>query len=229
MILAMETRAPVSEVVEAEGHLIDSQLLNLIFDTVIKGNASFEVLRVHDRPDQRRAVVDLDADHRARRTRPAAGARRAGDARLPDCQQPRCAASSRRTSDGCAPRRLLFDDEPPDVRAARRAVAAGRAAADGRGRGRSTAAGRCAASCATSAPATRSSAASRASAWRPSSSERDRHGFAFMTNEISSERRVEAGVARIADDDARGEDGAAAASPSSPGRSWSTPAASRYF
>src|SRR5215210_9139605 len=45
MILAMETRAPVSEVVEAEGHLIDSQLLNLVFDTVIKGNASFEVLR----------------------------------------------------------------------------------------------------------------------------------------------------------------------------------------
>src|SRR3984893_6586587 len=45
MIAAMETRDQVSEVVEAEGHLIDSQLLNLIFDTVIKGNASFEVLR----------------------------------------------------------------------------------------------------------------------------------------------------------------------------------------
>src|SRR5712691_4122852 len=34
-----------SEVVEAEGHLIDSQLLNVIFDTVVKANASFEVLR----------------------------------------------------------------------------------------------------------------------------------------------------------------------------------------
>src|SRR4030095_16314666 len=45
MILGMETRERLSEVVEAEGHLIDSQLLNLIFDTVIKGNASFEVLR----------------------------------------------------------------------------------------------------------------------------------------------------------------------------------------
>ena len=33
----------------------------------------------------------------------------------------------------------------------------------------------------------------------PEFRERDRHGFAFMTNEISSERRVETGVARIAD------------------------------
>jgi lysine-ketoglutarate reductase/saccharopine dehydrogenase-like protein (TIGR00300 family) len=32
----------------------------------------------------------------------------------------------------------------------------------------------------------------------PEFKERDRHGFAFMTNEISSERRVEVGVARIA-------------------------------
>src|SRR5581483_572795 len=33
----------------------------------------------------------------------------------------------------------------------------------------------------------------------PEFRERDRYGFAFMTNEISSERRVETGVARIAD------------------------------
>ena len=39
----------------------------------------------------------------------------------------------------------------------------------------------------------------------PSSSERDRHGFAFMTNEISSERRVEVGVAQHRRDDARGQ------------------------
>src|SRR5512139_891239 len=35
----------VSEVVEAEGHLIDSQILNVVFDTVVKNNASFDVLR----------------------------------------------------------------------------------------------------------------------------------------------------------------------------------------
>src|SRR5690606_15373302 len=34
-----------SEVVEAEGHLIDSQILNVVFDTVVKHNASFDVLR----------------------------------------------------------------------------------------------------------------------------------------------------------------------------------------
>ena len=33
----------------------------------------------------------------------------------------------------------------------------------------------------------------------PEFQERDRHGFAFMSNEISSERRVEVGVARILD------------------------------
>src|SRR5882672_8247347 len=35
---------PVTEVVEAEGHLIDSQLLNMIFDKVIERAGSFEVL-----------------------------------------------------------------------------------------------------------------------------------------------------------------------------------------
>jgi hypothetical protein len=35
---------PASEVVEAEGHLIDSQLLNMIFDKVIERGGSFEVL-----------------------------------------------------------------------------------------------------------------------------------------------------------------------------------------
>ena len=35
----------LSEIVEAEGHLIDSQLLNVIFDKVIERHAKFEVLR----------------------------------------------------------------------------------------------------------------------------------------------------------------------------------------
>src|SRR5689334_3375485 len=38
-------KAGFSEVVEAEGHLIDSQILNVVFDTVVKNNASFDVLR----------------------------------------------------------------------------------------------------------------------------------------------------------------------------------------
>src|SRR6478736_5061919 len=38
------SNVPVTEVVEAEGHLIDSQLLNMIFDKVIERAGSFEVL-----------------------------------------------------------------------------------------------------------------------------------------------------------------------------------------
>ena len=34
-----------SEVVEAEGHLIDSQILNVVFDTVVRRNAAFDVLK----------------------------------------------------------------------------------------------------------------------------------------------------------------------------------------
>ena len=44
-----------SEVVEAEGHLIDSQLLNAMFDTVVRHDAAFDVLefrigRTNDEP-----------------------------------------------------------------------------------------------------------------------------------------------------------------------------------
>src|SRR2546426_2980463 len=45
----------LTEVVEAEGHLIDSQILNVMFDTVVRNDASFEVLefrigRTNDEP-----------------------------------------------------------------------------------------------------------------------------------------------------------------------------------
>ena len=42
---SVRTPPEFSEVVEAEGHLIDSQLLNAIFDKVIERRATFEVLR----------------------------------------------------------------------------------------------------------------------------------------------------------------------------------------
>ena len=41
----MSNSEAFSEVVEAEGHLIDSQILNLVFDAVVKHNASFDVLK----------------------------------------------------------------------------------------------------------------------------------------------------------------------------------------
>src|SRR2546423_9160451 len=40
----MTPMSAVTEVVEAEGHLIDSQLMNAMFDTVVRHDASFDVL-----------------------------------------------------------------------------------------------------------------------------------------------------------------------------------------
>src|SRR4029453_1365087 len=41
----MKKARAFSEVVEAQGHLIDSQILNVVFDTVVKHDASFDVTR----------------------------------------------------------------------------------------------------------------------------------------------------------------------------------------
>src|SRR5436305_5065899 len=51
----MTSHAAVTEVVEAEGHLIDSQLMNAMFDTVVRHDAAFDVLefrigRTNDEP-----------------------------------------------------------------------------------------------------------------------------------------------------------------------------------
>ena len=51
----MTSHNAVTEVVEAEGHLIDSQLMNAMFDTVVRHDAAFDVLdfrigRTNDEP-----------------------------------------------------------------------------------------------------------------------------------------------------------------------------------
>ena len=51
----MTSQHAVNEVVEAEGHLIDSQLMNAMFDTVVRHEAAFDVLefrigRTNDEP-----------------------------------------------------------------------------------------------------------------------------------------------------------------------------------
>ena len=71
------------EVVEAEGHLIDSQILNVVFDTVVKAQ------RVVRRAEVQRSAAATTSRRRSRcasrRDRAGArrGARRAGRARLP--------------------------------------------------------------------------------------------------------------------------------------------------
>ena len=109
--------------------------------------------------------------------------------------------------DGCAPEDFYSTTNHQTSVRHRRAVGAGRASAHGRrarhrGRARHL------------PQAARRSAGGDAVVCGihgikivPEFQARDRLGFAFMTNEISSERRVEVGVARIADDDADGKAG----------------------
>ena len=60
-----------SEVVEASGHLIDSGILNGIFDTVIRHSATFEVVRFtigksNDEPSVLRMRVTADSEDAVR-------------------------------------------------------------------------------------------------------------------------------------------------------------------
>ena len=193
----MRPRERLTEVVEAEGHLIDSQLLNVIFDTVIKWNAAFEVLqfrigRTNEDPSfisMRITGPDEAALNQVLEGLVALGCRIAStqDATL-----------VRADIDGCVPNDFYsttnhrtfvrHDGEWIPVEQQRMdaviVIEGGRASCR---KLRSVRAGDlvvCGVGGIRVAPEFR---------------ERDRHGFAFMTNEISSERRVETGVARIAD------------------------------
>ena len=97
-----------------------------------------------------------------------------------------------------ARRRLLFDDQPRDARPQGRQVAARRRSAHGRRHRHRR------------QPGGLPEAARREKGDAvvcgvegirvvPTFQDRDRHGFAFMTNEVSSERRVEAAVTRVAE------------------------------
>ena len=158
----MTVPLPVTEIVEAEGHLIDSQLMNAMFDTVVRHDAAFDVLefrigRTNDEP----SFVSMRVTSKT----PAALTERprgTGVARVPRRQRrgraPRAGRSRRLRAGG-----LLLDNQSSDVRAHRRRVGAGRSPAHGRGDRDRGGPRRAAGSCARSAPATRSSAASTGS------------------------------------------------------------------
>jgi lysine-ketoglutarate reductase/saccharopine dehydrogenase-like protein (TIGR00300 family) len=186
----------VTEVVEAEGHLIDSQLMNAMFDTVVRHDAAFEVLefrigRTNDEP----SFVSMRVTAKA----PAAltevleelvalGCRvaRAEDAHI--------VAADR---DGCAPEDFYSTtNHQTHVRLAGQWVAVDQQRMDA----------------VIVIEGTRATCRKLREIRRgdaivcgingikivPEFQERDRLGFAFMSNEISSERRVEVGVSRIA-------------------------------
>jgi lysine-ketoglutarate reductase/saccharopine dehydrogenase-like protein (TIGR00300 family) len=185
-----------SEVVEAEGHLIDSQILNVVFDTVVKRNATFDVLkfsigRSNDAPSfisMRIAAASEPALAEVLEELVGLGCR------LSEQQD---AVLKQADRDGCVPDdfysttnhrtlvrhrghwhqvehqrmdAVIVVEEDRVACRKLRDVKKGDAVVCGVSGVRVT----------------------------PEFQERDRHGFAFMTNEISSERRVEVGVSRIA-------------------------------
>ena len=115
----LSSDTPVTEIVQTEGHLIDSRLMTEIFDAVVKHGASFEVVefcigRTND--DFSRLQMRVSA--------PTAGTMQALmeellDIRVPYSCRSRCRAPAG-TDRRLRARRLLLDDQSPHVRAARR-------------------------------------------------------------------------------------------------------------
>ena len=192
----MDTSHAYSEVVEAEGHLIDSQILNVVFDTVVKHNASFDVLsfnigRRNDEPSSISMRISAATEERLKDVLEALvslGCRMADahDAMTRAVERDGCVAddfystTNHRTLVRVGGQWIEVQKQRMDAvvviegQAATcrklRDVCAGDAVVCGVNGIRVI----------------------------PEFQERDRHGFAFMTNEISSERRVEVGVSRIA-------------------------------
>ncbi len=185
-----------SEVVRAEGHLIDSQLLNVIFDTVVKREASFDVLkftigRTNDEPSKismrvtARSEQDLQGLLEELST---LGCRLAQEHNVlvRRAEQDRCvpddfySTTNHRTRVRHGGRWIDVERQRMDavivIEGTRaicrklREVRAGDQVVCGLEGVRVI----------------------------PEFRDRDRDGFAFMTNEVSSERRVEVSVARIA-------------------------------
>ena len=186
----------ISEVVEAEGHLIDSQLMNAMFDTVVRHDAAFEVLefrigRTNDEP----SFVSMRVTSK---TAPA----------LTEVLEELVTLGCRVTAvedahttpadrDGCVPEDFYSTTNHQTfvrlggqwVRVENQRMDAAIVIDGSR------------ASCRKLRDVRQGDTVVcgvRGIKIVPEFQARDRLGFAFMTNEISSERRVEVGVARIA-------------------------------
>ena len=192
----MKKSSAFSEVVEAEGHLIDSQILNVVFDTVVKHNASFDVLkfnigRRNDEPSSISMRISADTEDRLEDVLEelvALGCRMADDhdAMTRVAERDGCVAddfystTNHKTSVRIGGQWTEVQKQRMDaVVVVEGAAALCRKLRDVR-KGDAVVCG------------------VNGIRVMPEFQERDRHGFAFMTNEISSERRVEVGVSRIA-------------------------------
>lgn len=186
----------VSEILEAEGHLIDSNILNVIFDTVVEHHGEFEVLhfdigRTNDAPS--RLAVRVSAHDAAKLAKLVAALVPLGCrvARVAD------AGTQRVTQDGCAPEEFYSTtNHRTQVRiggvwtdATRQRMDAAIVISDGAADCRKLRDLRVGDAVVCGVEGVRVVPAFR---------ERDRLGFAFMSNDVSSERRVEVAVRRVA-------------------------------
>jgi lysine-ketoglutarate reductase/saccharopine dehydrogenase-like protein (TIGR00300 family) len=182
--------------VEAEGHLIDSQILSAVFDTVVKGNATFDVQtfsigRSNEEPSRISMRISAPSERTLRQVLEELVTL---GCRLADQQDALLRQADR---DGCVPddfysttnHRTLVRRDGEWIEVERQRMDAVIVVEDGR------------AVCRKLRDVRKGEAVvCGVSGVRviPEFQERDRYGFAFMTNEISSERRVEVGVSRIA-------------------------------
>lgn len=192
-----DTTPTATEIVEAEGHLIDSQLMNAMFDTVVRHDGAFEVLefrigRTNDEP----SFVSM------RVTAPGAPAL---DSLLAELVTLGCRVARAEDAhtvpadrDGCAPEDFYSTtNHQTSVRLAGQWVTVERQRMDA-----AIVVDGARAVCRKLREIRKGDAivcGVHGIKIVPEFQARDRLGFAFMTNEISSERRVEVGVARIAD------------------------------
>lgn len=192
----MPSASAYSEVVEAEGHLIDSQILNVVFDTVVKHSASFDVLKFEiGRSNEQPSFIAMRISAPTEQTLGQVLEELVAlGCRLSDTHDAQTRAADR---DACVPddfysttnHRTLVRLRGQWLEVAKQRMDAVIVIDDGR-------------------PVCRKLRDVRADdavvcgvggiRVIPEFQERDRHGFAFMSNDISSERGVDVRVARIA-------------------------------
>ncbi len=193
-----ETEAPPakrSEIVEAEGHLVDSNLLQEVFDRVIEHGASFEVLRFDlGRTNEEISHLQLKVTAPSPAGLPEL---------LSDLVPLGCHPTARRDArlepaeaDGCVPddfysttnHRTYVHHGGDWMEVSHQRMDAVIVVADGRAECRKLRDVRAGEQVVCEVVGVRVS---------PEFRERDRLGFAFMTSDVSTERRVEVAVARV--------------------------------
>ena len=185
-----------SEVVEAEGHLIDSQILNVVFDTVVKHTASFDVLkfkigRSNDEPSSIAMRISAPTEQvlvAVLEELVALGCRLSDtqDAQTKIAERAACVADDFYSTTN---HKTLVKIKGKWLEVAKQRMDAVIVVEGGKPICRKLRDVRVGDAVVCGVAGVRV---------MPEFQERDRHGFAFMTNEISSERRVEVGVGRIA-------------------------------